>query len=371
MRRVLAAGLMIGCAGCGSADSSSSSSIERVSGSAATSSSPTPPPLVGRWLGLDYNSSTGVGGIDDFAARGVVYDRSGRLETDAGQTAGDGSALARGVSRSIAAGMAADVEVDPATGPLGCAGNPNTTTLCLPRDQADVRAYVRGFVATASSIKRRYPHWPFVFEPMDEPWNWPSPPGTTSGRAAAQEYAAVLAQLLPAAAAAGIPLTDIYVPGVGQLGDGSGWISDLYQAQPCLKPGPSSCGPIEGWNLHPYGLPNSSAEGIGSVPGLRSPMLSGQNNVIVSEIGFCARDVNGGRDCNQNRSDVVGSSAQAARWLAETLHEALAMHRAGWLKALLLWNRAGDGWAMQKDDGSLTAQGQVLARFASSSNGRG
>jgi hypothetical protein len=107
------------------------------------------------------------------------------------------------------------------------------------------------------------------------------------------------------------------------------------------------------------------------VPGLRAPMLSGQNNVIVSEIGFCARDVNGGRDCNQNRSDVVGSSAQAATWLAQTLQEALAMHRAGWLKAMLLWNRAGDGWAMQNDDGSLTAQGQELARFASSSNARG
>jgi len=357
--RVLAVGLAaIGCGGCGSAPSA-----PHLSWPARTA-------LVGvGWLGLNYNSSTGVGAVDEFAARGVVYDRTGPLETYAGQTPGDGSRLGRGLSISMAAGMVPDVVVDPTTGPLGCQGNPNTTTRCLPADAAEATAYAQDFVATASSITRTYPNRRVIFEPMDEPWNWGSPPGTTSGKVPAREYAAVLAQLLPAARAAGVPLTDIYVPGAGQLQDGSEWISDLYQAQPCLKPGPSSCGPIEGWNLHPYGLPNSSAEGIGSVPALRGQMLSGENNVIVSEIGFCALDVNGGRDCNQNRSDIVGSSAQAARWLSETLQEASAMHRAGWLKAFLVWNRAGDGWAMQNNDGSLTAQGEVLVRFASAAIG--
>jgi hypothetical protein len=366
---VLAVGLAaVGCFGCGSGSSLRTSSIERVPGSAARSSSAA---LARGWLGLNYNSGSGVGGIDDFVARGVVYDRLGLLEVAAGQTSGYGSRLATGLGRSIAAGMIADVEMDPTAGPLGCKGNPTTTNRCLPTDQADVQAYVRDFVATASSITRRYPNRRVVFEPMNEPWDWGSPPGVPSGKVAAAEYAAVLARLLPAASAAGVPLNDIYVPGGGQLDDGSEWISDLYQAQPCLKPGPGSCRPIEGWNLHPYGLPNSSTEGIGSVPGERSRMLSGQNNIIVSEIGFCARDVDRGRDCNENRSDVVGSSAQAARWLSETLQEALPMHRAGWLKALLIWDRAGDAWAMQNDDGSLTAQGEVLARFPSSSNTHG
>jgi hypothetical protein len=174
----------------------------------------------------------------------------------------------------------------------------------------------------------------------------------------------ILAQLLPAARAAKVPLRDIYVPATGILKDGTSWVIDLYQAQPCLKPGPDSCGPIAGWNLHPYGLPHSTARGIDSVPHVRSQMLSGQNNLVVSEIGFCATDVNNGKDCDDNVPEVVGTSEQTAAWLTATLVDAARMHRAGWLKALLIWERSGTGWAMQHANGALTAQGRAFDLFA-------
>lgn len=259
--------------------------------------------------------------------------------------------------------MIPDVEVDPARAPTGCSGDPNGSTLCVPVGPY-VGVYVDGFIATARSIISAYPGERIVFEPMNEPWDWASPPGTASGQSAAGQYAAVLARLLRSAIGARISLADIYVPASGALQDGSSWIPDLYAAQPCLAPGRGTCGPIGGWNVHAYGLPGSSTEGIGSVPGLRAQMRSGEDNIIVSEIGFCAVNVNGGRGCNENLSDIVSTGAQTALWLRETLDQALAMRRAGWLKGLLLWDRAGDGWSMEDDAGQLTPQGRVLLAFA-------
>ena len=324
----------------------------------------------GSWLGLAYNSSGGVGTAERFALDGIAYDRSGPLEVKAGQTPAGDPELAHGLRVSVRAGMIPDVEVDPGSGPTGCTGDPDASTLCLPVDAAGIRAYVDGFVATATAIRRDFPGVRIVFEPMNEPWDWASPPGLGSGRSAAREYAAVLAPLLTAARTAGIALADIYVPGAGTMQDGSQWVSDLYQAAPCLAPGPATCGPIEGWNLHPYGLPGRRTEGIGSVPAQRALMRSGAGNIIISEVGFCADDINGGADCDENRSDITGSAAQTARWLSQTLSAALAMRRAGWLKGLLLWDRSGGGWAMEADDGRLTPQGEVLVRFARSVGGR-
>ena len=83
----------------------------------------------------------------------------------------------------------------------------------------------------------------------------------------------------------------------------------------------------------------------------------------------CAVEVNHGAHCDQNRSDIVGSSRQTARWMRDTLKAALGMHRAGWLRALLIWLRAGGGWAMQTRGGSLTPQGAVLMSFATARPG--
>lgn len=321
------------------------------------------------WLGLNYNSGSITGSLRDFAVRGIVFDRQGRLEVRAGTTPGNNWKFRSGLARSYGAGMIPDIQVDPATGPRGCDDDPVPTGLCLPTDQADISAYVNGFVRTASTVLRAYPRRRVLFEPTDEPWGWASPAGTSSGRRAAQEYAAILARLLPAAVLAKVPLSEVFVPATGKLSDGSSWIPDLYEAQPCLKPGSYSCGPIAGWNLHPYGLPHSSTEGIDSVPAVRAQMLSGQNNIVISEIGFCANDVNNGQGCDLNQPDIVGSSGQTAVWLRETLNEAARMHQAGWLKALLIWSRADTGFAMQNTDGTLTASGRVLDLFAASPAG--
>jgi hypothetical protein len=332
---------------------------------------PTPPAA---WLGLDYNSSAHTARLRDFAARGIVYDREDGVEVNAGKTPANDPRFAGDLSTSYAAQMVPDIEVDLASGPRGCQGNPNPSKLCLPTDETSIGNYVRGFIQTVTSVRQAHPGKTVLFEPMNEPWTWASPPGTYSGTPAATQYAAILAQLLPAAKASGIPLSDIYVPATGALDDGTSWISDLYKAQPCLKPGPSTCGPIAGWNLHPYGRPDSSTEGIQSVPRVRAGMLSGLDNLVVSEIGFCANDVSGGKNCNVDK-DIVGTSAQTAAWLTATLKEAAPMHQAGWLKALLVWERTGagatgSGWAMQYPDGRLTAQGRALDLFADSPAGR-
>lgn len=318
------------------------------------------------WLGLNYNSGSTTGSLRDFAVRRIVYDREGGLEVRAGRTPGNSAKLRFGLATTYAAGMVPDLQVNPAIGPRGCQTDPVPSKLCLPTGEGEVMSYVQGFVRTASSVLHKYPHRRVLFEPTDEPWDWAFPPGTRSGRLAAKEYALILAQLLPAARAAEVPLSNIYVPATGVLEDGTSWIPDLYQAQPCLKPRPGSCGPVAGWNLHPYGLPDSKTEGIDSVPGVRAEMLSGQDNLIISEIGFCAIDVNNGEACNDNRTDIDGTSTQTAVWLRETLREAAPMHRAGWLKALLFWERSGTGWAMQNTNGTLTAQGRVLDLFADS-----
>jgi hypothetical protein len=318
------------------------------------------------WLGLDYNSNSGIGRLDEFSRRGIIYDREGSIEVYAGSTAGPGTSLGQGLARSYGAGMIPDIEVDPHAGPLGCTDDPQPIKYCLPTSAGDVSTYIHGFVDTATSILRRFPHRQVLFEPMNEPWDWPAPAGSASGRHGAQEYASLLVRLLAVSTRAQIPLADIYVQATGQLSDGTSWIPDLYAAEPCLRPGGGTCGPIEGWSVHPYGLPGSSTNGIDSVPVLHREMLSGRSNVVITEIGFCADNVEGGAECSENSPDIAAPSDQAARWLAQTLAAAAKMHAQGWLKALLVWQRGGGGWAMQNPNGTLTAQGRELELFAAS-----
>jgi hypothetical protein len=317
------------------------------------------------WLGLDYNSRPGAGGISDFVDHGIALDREGNIQPEAGALAAADSKLGRGLKTSLDAGMVPDIEVDPSADGASCGVGRG----CLPAGSEAIDAYVSGFVATAQSVLASFPGRRVLFEPMDEPWNLSASasPGAQPGYAAAAEYARVLAQLLPAVATArdpAIPLDEVYVPATGQLADSSFWLSDLYRAEPCLRPGAGTCGPIEGWNVHAYGRPERRSEGIESVPGLRAGMASGADNIVVSEVGFCAADVGGGSGCAENTPDVVGTRQQTALWLTETLREALPMHRAGWLKALLVWARWSGGWSMQLPGGVLTPQGRALETFA-------
>jgi hypothetical protein len=314
------------------------------------------------WLGLDYNSRPGIGGLTDFVHHGVAFDREGNIEPVAGALATPDSKLGRGLRASLGAGMVPDVVIDP---PIAGGQLCGVERACLPGDEQDIDSYVRGFVATAQSVLANFPERRVLFEPMDEPWNIdaadPEP-----GYPAAAAYAQVLARLLPATVAArdpSIPLDDVYVPATGELGDSSLWLADLYRAEPCLKPGPDTCGPIEGWTVHAYGLPGRRSEGIGSVPALRAGMASGADNIVVSEVGFCAVNAAPDLTCSNNNADVFTTAEQAAAWLNQTLREALPMRRAGWLKALLIWARFSNGWSMQLPNGALTAQGKVLQEF--------
>jgi hypothetical protein len=90
-------------------------------------------------------------------------------------------------------------------------------------------------------------------------------------------------------------------------------------------------------------------------------MTSGQNNLIVSEVGYCAKDVNEGIGCSGAEESVT-----AAANLAEMLDNAQPYHEAGWLRALLVYSRSAGGWAMQIEPGvgTLTRQGKALDAFA-------
>lgn len=91
-------------------------------------------------------------------------------------------------------------------------------------------------------------------------------------------------------------------------------------------------------------------------------MTSGQNNIIVSEIGFCALDVSRAPDCLGHAE--APDSSRAAALLTGTLGVALSYRDAGWLRALIVYVRADGGWSMQTPGGRLTAQGEALDAFA-------
>jgi hypothetical protein len=308
------------------------------------------------WLGLDGNSG-GVkpASLRDFAANGIVYDRgggpwldwtAGELLDRRGRPTEGGTALAV----STRAGMIPDVTIEYRAYHGYYQSDPDFPERRTRRQQArgmeTISGYVKGFIASAEAIHARYPS--AIFEPMNEPW------GYTTPQYNAAEYANVIAKLLPAVKAAGIPLSSIYVGAASRS-----WVTAMYAAHPQLETG------IQGWYLHPYGPPNSAGEnqgdGIQSLPEVRQAMTSGQNNIIVSEVGYCAVDVNNGADCAGEDRE---SSAQAARNLTEMLDNALPYHQAGWLRALIVFARSDGGWAMQLRDGSLTAQGQALQSFA-------
>jgi hypothetical protein len=216
------------------------------------------------------------------------------------------------------------------------------------RGSKTLQEYVEGFITSASAIRAAYPGRTILFEPMNEPWGYTTPQFNGA------QYADVIAKLLPAARLAGIPLSTIYVGANGKR-----WLSQMYNAQPSLRT------QVQGWYFHPYGAARGSFEensqGIQSLPHVQAEMTSGQNNIIVSEVGYCAQDVNGGRSCS---SENFAHGSEAAEQLTETLNNALPYHEAGWLKALLVYSRNAGGWAMQLPRGELTPSGEALQAFA-------
>lgn len=305
----------------------------------------------GPWLGLNGNSTGAyLGSIGDFTAHSIVYDRGGGsassgngIEWSAGELPKTGDDL----EKSINADMIPIVTIEYAGYGLHEFGeaDPNFPT------GTKITTYVEGFVKSAKAIREAYPSKQILFEPINEPWGY-TEPGYNGA-----EYANVIAKLLPEVQTAGIPLANIYVAAYGRH-----WISKMYEAQSKLKT------EIEGWYFHPYGPPSGTAEengqGIQSLPNVQAEMTSGQNNIIVSEIGYWTHDVNGGESKGGPGSVWAENSTQAAQWLTETLDNALPYRQAGWLKALLVYSRNDGGWAMELSGSALTRQGEALDNFA-------
>jgi len=323
------------------------------------------------WLGLNANTSGYLGPLDTFSRAGVVFDRN--LDLQAGSLPGAGDS--RRLAEDHALGMS-PVAVIEYRG-YGRPGSEFQADPEFPRERsaaeaaqgrATIAAYVAGFLRTAGAISQlagaRDPGTEVRFEVMNEPW------GNTTPQYDAAQYAAVVAALLPAATAAGIPAQDIYVAATGEACVSSGcranaWVEEMYRAQPALRQ------EVQGWYLHPYGpasgLSAYANGGIDAVALIRAGISAGRGNLIVSEVGFCAREVNNpagaqaGVDCH---GSPAISGAQAAASLETVLERARAYHRQGWLRALIVYSRNDGGWAMQLPGGALTPSGRALLRFA-------
>jgi hypothetical protein len=325
---------------------------------------PAPSPL---WLGLDGNSSEiGAEHIGEFTTHNVVYDRGGGgegIEFTAGEILEEGGHLTvRGtaIARSIEAGMTPDIVIEFA----GYEGNFEEDPADFPTEaNHKLIPYIEGFIKTAKAVREKYPGKQVDFEPINEPAGYTTPQHNGA------EYANVIAKLLPEARAAGIPLNSIFVSAQGKNCSNpenkfectnNGWVPAMYTADPALRE------EIAGWYLHPYGLPSEIKEndngGIQAVPMVQEKMTSGQNNIIVSEVGFCALDVYIGVSCFGGPE--VATSTLAAQDLTETLDHAKSYHEAGWLRALIVYDRKGNGWSMQNPSWTLTKQGEALDAFA-------
>ncbi len=308
------------------------------------------------WLGLNGNSQTWLGPVSFFFEHDIVYDR---IEFFAGELPEKGEP-GELLESSIKYGMSPIIPIEYA----GYEGNWGTPDPNFPTESnGKLAAYVKGFIETTGTILKLYPGKQLRFEPMNEPWGYTKPSFN------AAEYANVIARLLPEAKAAGIPLSDIYVGAIGEscaekeekVGCAeNAWVKGMYEAQAALRT------EIQGWYFHPYGPPSGDGEwdnwGIETVPVVRSTMLSGENNIIISEVGYCAVEVNEGKGCGEKSE----TSPEAAENSTEMFEHATPYHEAGWLKALLVYSRNDGGWAMQTIPfgGFLTAQGSALTSFA-------
>lgn len=344
---------------------------------------PTP---VSPWLGLDKNSVTYLGPVNFFSNQSISYDRSFELVAGELPTELEGEGKTEEFETSLKDdgeyGMIPVSVIEyKGYGKHGISkSDPEFPQERTKKEEEEgkgsIKEYVAGFIRSALAVikiaNEDHPGMQVLFEPINEPWNYTTPQYNGA------EYAKVIAQLLPEVKAAGIPLSDIYVGAIGwdctasECGEycnvehpkaecvSNDWVPAMYAAQPTLET------EIQGWYFHPYGPPSGTeagdSRGIESVPLVQAKMTSGQNNMIVSEIGYCATDVNGGEECGGEEK-----SPEAAQHLTEMLDNALPYHEAGWLRALLVYSRNSGGWAMQTEPfvGKLTKQGEALDAFAS------
>jgi sugar lactone lactonase YvrE len=329
------------------------------------------------WLGLDGNSG-GLKGehLGEFVANNIVYDRGGApgLDMPAGELLEEGgkqTEVGLALATSTGAGMIPDVTIEYKAYQGNYQSDPDFPQERTKKEEEEgketIKGYVEAFIESAKVIHEKYPS--AIFEPMNEPW------GYTTPHFNAVEYANVIAKLLPEAKTAGIPLSSIYVGATGKNCANpakptecttDGWVPTVTTqvAKRETEEKLATEVQVQGWYFHPYGPANGSgteegdSKGIKSVPLVQEAMTSGQNNIIVSEVGFCSHEV--GAECNPEEPE---SATEAGQHLGEMLDNALPYHEAGWLRALIVYARNAGGWAMQLSNSLLTAQGQSLDNF--------
>lgn len=342
------------------------------------------PAPVSPWLGLNDDSATYLGPVNLFSKQGIAYDRS--FELVAGELPSELKGEGRteefetGLKNDYQYGMLPVSTIEYKGYDGAFKSDPEFPQERTKEEEKEgkntIKGYVQGFLKSASAILKivseKYPGMQVLFEPMNEPW------GYTTPRYNGTEYANVIAQLLPEVKAAGIPLSDIYVGATGwdctatECGEychvehpkaecvSDDWVPTMYAAQPKLET------EIQGWYFHPYGPPSGTTEGdsqgIESLPPVQEKMNSGQNNIIVSEVGYCDEEVDKGEECGGEGVN----NAEAEKDMTEMLDHAKPYHEEGWLRALIVYSRNAHGYAMQEyPSKEITKQGIALDAFAS------
>ena len=317
------------------------------------------------WLGLNSNSN-GVFAGGTYATYAnttlhAYWDRGGNdgWEPVAGETPestkGVEGGLAEDLKASHEAGMKPIVTIRYAgeDEENEYAPDPN-----FPGASSEQRkAYVKGFVKTAEKVLANYSN--AVFEVINEPWA-KTYPEAYDGR----QYGEILAELMPALTAAGIPLSKVYV---AAYGEGDEWINGensekekvkgIYRANSNLED------EILGWYYHCDGgstgeclVGGGASDGIGQAG--RSEMQSGKYNIIASEVGE-------NYEARKEGSKGAKEAELAAKKteFKEVLNQADTYHNEGWLTALLIYSRSAGAWAMMKE-GKSTPLGEVFEEFA-------
>jgi hypothetical protein len=361
------------------------------------------------WLGLNENSTSDsashewLGPANEFSQHNIDYDRS--FEIVSGELPSEREPDSGSSETYFESRLKADYEYGMTPiGPIDYKGYGRTGYGYIPdpefpqtrtkkeeeEGKNSIKGYVEGFTKTASAILKlvseKYPGMQVLFEPLNEPWGYTTPQFNGA------EYANIIAELLPAVKKAGIPLSDIYVAATGwdctkiECGgenperpncqkegrdlcgcekggkincNENDWVTAMYEAQPGLAK------EIQGWYMHPYGPPSGTKEGdssgIESLPFVQAKMTSGQNNIIVSEVGYCDKETyEGAKECDNGLTN-----SEVEKEMPEMLAHAKLYHEEGWLRALIIYSRSAFGWAMQEyPSKALTKGGEAFVTFA-------
>lgn len=290
------------------------------------------------WLGLNGNSLSGYGDLTYWPQRGVVYDRLEFLQPSLAVGASSGTGAT--VATAVANGMIPVVLLDPSTYGTGA----------IPTG-GDITIFANYVVSQIQTLEFAFPGKGLLYEVINEPWT----SGFYSPTPSAAQHADVIAGVWDAAVTAGLDMTRVYA-----MAEDAAYVALMYAEQPSLKT------LVQGWSVHPYGGPppgyaSSTGQGIASVPEFRDALFSGADNILISEIGLWDYSQSALHEFDES---TALDAATAARWTRQIVNAARAYHDAGWLKALIWYNRNSTGWATNSLGGALTSVGTALSQNA-------